>query len=277
MLSINLLRRKWLGVFAGLALFAAGTVWAQVDTMASIKQKGKIVVGVKADYKPFGFLDPSGKIIGMEPDLAQDVANKLGVKLELVPVLSSNRMEFLNQGRVDLMIATMSENAQRRQAVGVIEPLYYAGGSSILTRKSNGFKKWSDLRGRRVCATQGAYYNRLITERYGVEIVAFAGVPEAQNSLLINDCIAFLQDSTLHAAALSSGDPRWADFESPLPTEDEVAWAIAVLSADRDRPFGKFMSEMVVGWHKSGRIVALEKKWGLLPSPFVQQMQEKYK
>jgi len=272
------MRNRHLALFAVVALLAmvAAPLQAQ-NTLDKVKQRGTLIVGVKADYKPFGFLDPSGKIVGMEPDLAQDVADKLGVKLQLIPVLSSNRMEFLQQGRIDLMIATMSDSPQRRQAVGVVEPLYYAGGSSILTRKSNRFNKWTDLRGRRVCATQGAYYNRLITERYGAEIVAFAGVPEAQNALLSNDCVAFLQDSTLHAAALVSGDPRWADFESPLPTEDEVAWAIAVPTAERDGPFGKFMSEMLVGWHKSGRLIDLEKKWGLLPSPFLQQMHRKYK
>ena len=108
MLSINLFRGKWLGVFAGLALFAAGTVWAQVDTMASIKQKGKMVVGVKADYKPYGYTDPSGKIVGLEIDLANDIAKRLGVEIELIPVVATNRMEFVKQGRIDMMIATMA-------------------------------------------------------------------------------------------------------------------------------------------------------------------------
>src|SRR5438046_2559420 len=96
---------KWLAL-ATLLLLAA-SVSAQVDTLASIKQKGKIVVGVKADYKPFGFTDPSGKIVGLEIDLASDVAKRLGVQIELVPVIAANRMEFLKQGRIDLMIATM--------------------------------------------------------------------------------------------------------------------------------------------------------------------------
>ena len=52
-------------------LVAAGPALAQSDTLASVKQKGKIVVGVKADYKPFGYTDPSGKIVGLEVDLAQ--------------------------------------------------------------------------------------------------------------------------------------------------------------------------------------------------------------
>lgn len=53
--------------------------------MASVKEKGKLVVGVKADYKPFGYTDPAGKIVGLEIDLASDVAKRLGVPIELVP------------------------------------------------------------------------------------------------------------------------------------------------------------------------------------------------
>ena len=81
----KLLRRKWLGVCAGLALMAAGSVWAQVDALASIKQKGKIVVGVKADYKPFGYTDPAGKILGLEIDLAYDIAKRLGDRSSWFP------------------------------------------------------------------------------------------------------------------------------------------------------------------------------------------------
>lgn len=97
--------RKWVGLLAGLMMMASGMVSAQVDTMASIKQKGKMVVGVKADYKPFGYTDPSGKIVGLEIDLANDLAKRMGVQIELVPVVAVNRMEFVKQGRTYLMIA----------------------------------------------------------------------------------------------------------------------------------------------------------------------------
>ena len=62
---------RWLVAAAVSAVVAAGAALAQSDTLASVKQKGKIVVGVKADYKPFGYTDPSGKIVGLEIDLAQ--------------------------------------------------------------------------------------------------------------------------------------------------------------------------------------------------------------
>jgi len=64
---------------------------------------------VKNDYKPWGFLDPSGQIVGMEIDLAQRVADQIGVKLEKVPVTAVTRIEFLRQGRIDMMLATLGD------------------------------------------------------------------------------------------------------------------------------------------------------------------------
>src|SRR5205823_9604415 len=80
----------------GLAIAAAP---AAAQTLEKIKQRGTLIVGSKADYKPFGFRDPSGAIVGFEPDIAKLVADKLGVKLEIEPVVSSNRMQFLQQGK----------------------------------------------------------------------------------------------------------------------------------------------------------------------------------
>src|SRR5437660_12589355 len=139
----------------GLAL-AAGSAAAQ--TLDKIKQRGVLVVGTKADYKPFGFRDPGGAIIGLEPDMARDVAGRLGVKLEIEPVVSSNRMQFLQQGRIDLMIATMNDTAERRKTVGIIEPDYYASGVNVFAIKKAGLKSWEQLKDRKACATKGARY-----------------------------------------------------------------------------------------------------------------------
>ena len=130
--------RKWVGLLAGLMMMASGMVSAQVDTMASIKQKGKMVVGVKADYKPFGYTDPSGKIVGLEIDLANDLAKRMGVQIELVPVVAVNRMEFVKQGRTDLMIATMAYKPDRAEVVGIPQPFYYAGAATVFGKKNFG-------------------------------------------------------------------------------------------------------------------------------------------
>src|SRR5262245_23718679 len=127
-----------LRLLAVIAALAAAALPAAAQTLDKIKQRGVLTVGSKADYKPFGFRDPSGAIVGFEPDLAKDVADRLGVKLELEPVVSSNRMQFLQQGKIDLMIATMNDKPDRRQVVGIIEPLYYASGVNVLANKKAG-------------------------------------------------------------------------------------------------------------------------------------------
>ena len=179
-----------------LAAAAVGPAYAQ-DTMAKVKQAGKIVVGVKNDYKPWGFLDPSGKIVGLEIDLAQEVAAKLGVQVELVPVTAANRMEFLNQGRIDLVIATMGDTEARRKVIGMIEPNYYAGATNVLAPKSAQLKNWTDIKGKKVCAVQGAYYNRRVSQMYNPDLIVFPAVPDAMKALQGGNCIAFLFDDTL--------------------------------------------------------------------------------
>lgn len=262
-----------IAVAAGLTMMAA--VQAQTPALDRIKSEGVLRVGVKTDYRPFGYLDPSGKVVGLEPDLAADLAKRLKVKLELVPVQTANRIEFLQQGRIDLMIATMSVNEQRRKVVGVIEPFYYAGGTSLLARKSAGIKKWSDLKDKDICGTQGAYYNRPVAQKYGAKIVAFPGNVEALNALLTGSCVGFVQDSTLLASITASGDAKWADYEAPLPVEDLQPWAIAVPLAELSGAYGDFVRQTVADWHRSGFLISEEKKWSLPQTEFLKEMQTK--
>jgi polar amino acid transport system substrate-binding protein len=197
---------------AGLALNAG----ASAQTLDKIKSRGVLVVGSKADYKPFGFRDPSGAIVGFEPDIAKDIADKLGVKLELEPVVSSNRMQFLQQGKIDLMIATMNDKPDRRQVVGIIEPLYYASGVNVLSSKKAALKSWEQLKGQKVCGIQGAWYNKPVAEKYGADFVSFKGQTEAETALLQGNCIGWIYDDTAFAERLA--DAKWKDFEMPLET-----------------------------------------------------------
>src|SRR5712672_1545903 len=196
---------------AAVAAFIITTGPLAAQTLDKIKQRGVLVVGTKADYKPFGFRDPSGAIVGFEPDLAKDVADRLGAKLELEPVVSSNRMQFLQQGKIDLMLATMNVTAERRQTVGIIDPNYYASGVNVLAVKKAALKNWEQLKDQKICAIQGAWYNKPVAEKYGAEIVAFKGQTEAEVALQQGNCIGWVYDDTAFAERLA--DPKWAGFE----------------------------------------------------------------
>ena len=262
---------------SGLALAAmsVGTVSAQCtnDVWNKVMSSGKIVIGVKADYKPWGFRDDSGNLVGMEIDMAMDVAAKMGVEAELVPVQSSNRMQFLEQGKIDMMIATMSDRADRRKIVGIPGPNYYTSGTNIMSPKALGFTSWEDLRGKKVCGKQGAFYNQITEERYGVEIMAFTGNAEAKQALRDRKCVAWVYDDSAIGSDLSSGN--WDEFEMPLASEDDNPWGLGVPLAEASCVFGNFMSGMQYNWHREGTLIALEKKWGIKPTAFLQMQNER--
>ncbi|SEA72314.1 transporter substrate-binding domain-containing protein [Rubrimonas cliftonensis] len=246
---------------------------ASADVLADVKERGVLRVGVKADYRPYGFLNAEGEIVGIEPDLAQDVADDLGVELEMIPVVSSNRMQFLEQGRIDLMIATMTDTEERRKVVRIVDPNYYSSGTNVLARKQVGLKEWSDLEGAPVCGIQGAFYNRKTEEEFGAEIVAFTGTAEALTALEQNRCVAFVYDDAFIVSRL--GEAAYADFEMPLDTIDDAPWGLAV--ALGEDAFADYMSEAIKGWHGSGRILALEDEYGVPHTPFSVKMHETYR
>ena len=265
--------KGWLGLVVLAALALASTASAQRDTIASVKQKGKIVVGVKADYKPFGYTDPSGKIVGLEIDLANDVAKRLGVQIELVPVIAANRMEFLKQGRIDLMIATMAYKPDRAEVVGIPQPFYYAGAANVFAKKNSGLKAWTDLKGKPICAIQGAYYNRRTGEEFGANLVVFKGVTEAMAALEAGNCVGTVFDTTYFAGIM--GDLKWTDYAMVLPSIDPEPWGVGVRKDDPK--FAAYISDVIKDWHKTGLLLAEEKKWGIPQSPYLVEQQAKYK
>jgi polar amino acid transport system substrate-binding protein len=223
---------------------ASTQVNAANDRFMKVMERGKLVVGVKADYKPWGYRDSNGKLVGMEIDMAQDVADALGVSLELVPVQSSNRMQFLQQGKIDLMIATMSDRSDRRKIVGIPEPNYYTSGTNLIVAK-----------------------------RYGAKVIAFVNNAESKQALRDGKCVGWVYDDSSIGSDLASG--QWEGYEMPLNSEDDNPWGLAVPLDEMDGIWGNLMAGMQYRWLISGRLMELEKKWGIQPTAFLQKQAEK--
>lgn len=244
------------------------------DGWNKVMKRGKMVVGVKADYKPWGYRDTSGAIVGMEADMAKIAADAMGVELELVAVQSSNRMQFLENGKIDMMIATMSDRADRRKLVGITQPNYYTSGTNVMSPKGVGIKKWEDLRGKPVCGKQGAFYNKVVADRYGAKIVAFTGNAEAKQALRDKKCIAWVYDDSSIMSDLSSGN--YDTYEMPLMSEDDNPWGLAVPLPEKDCIFGNFMSGLTYNLHQSGKLIELEKKWGIQATQYLQDQSKRF-
>ena len=251
---------------------------ASADTLDDILARGKIVVGTKADYPPWGMRGPDGDVVGMEVDLINDFARRLAEKhgklvaVEKVVVVSSNRMQFLEQGKIDLMVATMSDKPERRKVVGAVQPNYYSSGVAVFSRSNSGIDGWDSISGRKICGIQGAWYNKDYGLRNGAEIVAFKGAPEVEKALLDGRCDGWLYDDSAFIPRLRNDPEKWAGFHIATPVVADVPWAAAVRKEELNGRLGKELSQAIMDWHKSGRIVALEAKWGIPRTQWVVDM-----
>lgn len=264
-------------LLAGLALAATLALPAAAADNARFKEildRGVIRVGVLDAFKPWSFRSPDGQLQGIEVELAQKVADTMGVKLEPVVISSANRMQFLEQGKIDLIIGGMSDRPDRRKVVGIVEPTYWASGPTLMA-KEGVISSWEDIKGKPVCGKQGVFYNKIAEVEFGADVLAFGGNTEAKEALRSGKCVAWVYDDSSIAADLASGD--WAGFEMPVETVFVNPWGAAVPVEEKDGIFGAMISGLIYRWHEDGTLVELEKKYELKPSAWVGEMHEKLK
>ncbi|MFZ1642192.1 MAG: transporter substrate-binding domain-containing protein [Candidatus Contendobacter sp.] len=245
---------------------------ALADRLDLIQKRGALVVGVKSDYPPFGMLGANGQLIGFEPDLAAELARRLGVRLQLVAVSSTNRLQKLEEGAIDMVIATLGDTPQRRQIATLIEPNYYASGVTVVAPPSSRLSSWTDLRGKKVCATQGSYFNRSMAQRFLLDLQVFNGTRDTKLALRDGRCVAWLYDDTGIVGILN--DPEWANYEAPLPSTMISPWAMAIAASEHGFRLERAISDAIADWHRSGWLVETEKRWGIKPSRFLADMRE---
>ena len=139
---------------AFLAWSGIAAAQAPQNTLAAIKERGKILAGVKFDTPPFGFLDEKNEPVGFDLDLVRKIAEKLGVGVEFVKVTSPTRIPLLVSGNVDLVAASMTDTPEREKTID-FSITYYTGGQSLLVPAESKITGLEDLDGKEVAVQQG--------------------------------------------------------------------------------------------------------------------------
>lgn len=128
------------------------------DTLSAIRERGKLIVGVKFDTKPFGYYNEKRELVGFDVDLAKAIAKSIfgrDDRVEFVQVTPSSRILALDTNQVDMVIATMSITPQRETMIDFSRP-YYIAGQAILVPKSSKISSISDLNGKKVIVIYGS-------------------------------------------------------------------------------------------------------------------------
>ncbi len=132
-------------LWAMLVLFVAfGAELAQAGTLDQVLKVGEIRVGVNPTLPPRAFYNDKNETVGFEPEVAQEIAQKMGVRLVLVPVSSPDRIPFLAANRIDIVLGAMSRTPDRAKVIDFTVPLH-SENYGILTRTDTGISAMADL------------------------------------------------------------------------------------------------------------------------------------
>lgn len=165
-------------VLLGLASCASIAFAADKSTYDKVKERGVLRAAIKSDAPIFGFINDKGEHVGFEVDLMEDMARRLGVKLEVSKVSSSTRIPMLTSGRVDIIAATMTHYRKREEVVD-FSIGYIKGPMTMLVRKNSGIKTLADMKGKTAGFSVGSAALKDFQKVQGdAQIRTFQGLPE---------------------------------------------------------------------------------------------------
>jgi len=167
------------GLISLASSWRTGSAQAQTTTLDDVKQRGTLRAGVRQDVPGFGTVDEKGQTVGFDVDIAAELAKRFGVKLEPVPVTAATRIPLLQQGRIDLIAATLTHYRERDKVID-FSIGYFWTGQKLMVKKDSNIRSLADLAGKRAGTTVGALAIQNLTKAQPKAVgQTFEGYPEA--------------------------------------------------------------------------------------------------
>ncbi|MEU6417524.1 ABC transporter substrate-binding protein [Streptomyces spiralis] len=245
---------------------------------ASIRDKGVIKVGSDIAYAPVEFKDNSGKVVGLDPDIAAALGKQLGVTFQFENGTFDALLTGIRSNRYDIAMSAMTDNKSRQDGVdpatgkkvgeGVDFVDYLTAGVSIYTRKGDteGITSWSDLCGKKIALERGTVSNDLAKAEAKkcpsgkkLTIEAFDDDQQAQTRLRSGGADAASSDFPVAAYAVkTSGGGK--DFEIVGDQVEAAPYGIAVgKSSTQLRDALQAAMNAII---KNGEYEKILQKWG---------------
>src|SRR3712207_393739 len=206
--------------------FPAGT------TMAELAEAGSITVGTKYDQPGFGLLNPDGVPEGFDVEIAKIIAGELGIAPEEITwteTVSANREPFIQNGQVDIVVATYTINDTRKQVVDFAGP-YYVAGQDIMVAKGNpeGIQGPEDLAGKTVCSVEGSTPAQNIRDNYPeATLVTYDVYSKCADDLANGNVQAVTTDNVI-LTGLVAGNPEGFELVGNPFTEEPYGIGLAL-------------------------------------------------
>ncbi|HEX8858845.1 MAG TPA: glutamate ABC transporter substrate-binding protein [Actinomycetes bacterium] len=223
------------------------------STMAKLQQAGKVTVGTKFDQPLFGLKNLEGVPEGFDVEIAKLVAGEMGIapdKIEWVETVSANREPFIQQGKVDFVVATYTINDKRKQVVDFAGP-YYEAGQDIMVKKGNplGITGPDALAGKRVCSVTGSTPAENIRTNYSqAKLTEFDVYSKCAEALKNGQVDAVTTDNVILLGLISADQESFELVGKPFTKEP---YGIGVKKGDTQ--FRNFINDVLDKIKQDGR------------------------
>ena len=194
-------------------------------TVEQIKKSGVIRIAVFSDKKPFGYVDEYGKYQGYDVYFAERLAKDLGVKVKYVPVEAAARVEVLETGKVDIVLANFTVTPARAEKVDFALP-YMKCALGVVSNEKDLITSPEQLEGKTLIVSKGTTAETFFTENYPkVNLLKFDQYSEAYNALLDGRGAGLSTDNT-EVLAWAIENPGFAVGIESLGSLDTIAPAV---------------------------------------------------
>lgn len=233
---------------------------APKDLLDTIKERGKVIVGVKTDTKPFGFLDKDGNNIGYDIDIARKISNLIfgdENHIQFVAVTPTNRIMMLNSGKVDMLVATMSVTSQRLQLFD-FSSTYHIAGQAIMIRNGSSISSLKELNNKKVIIVYGSTSEKNL--RLAVPdaiVIGYKTYPDAYKALKAGKAEAIVADDTI-LLGFAVDDPSVKILSKRYSMEH---YAVAFRKGKKSERLLDRVNFMIETMVRSGEISRLQEKW----------------
>jgi len=242
---------------------AAGASTGTAPEIKAIQDRGALKVGVKVDVPKFGFKDPkTGQIDGFEIDLTRTLAKKIlgdEKKFEVQGVTAKTRGPLLDNGEVDLVIATFTITEERKQSYNFSDP-YFTDGVALMVKKDSGITDLKGLADKTIGVAQSATSKKAIQEaadKQGIKVkfLEFGTYPEIKTALDSGRINCFSVDGAILYGYLDDTTVILNDRFTPQE--------YGVASKKANAGLAKLVNDTINDMKKSGELDKLIQKWGL--------------
>ena len=156
-------KRQFAIALAFISLLGSSAMAQAQTALDGIMKSRLIKIAVPTDYPPYGFAGLDLKPQGLDIDIARLIGDKLGVKVELLPVISANRIPYLQTRKADIVVSTLGKNAEREKVIAFTHA-YAPFFQGVFARTDLSIKSFADLSGKTIAVTRGAMEDEELTK-----------------------------------------------------------------------------------------------------------------